>query len=79
MAGNATPPLLAEIIGRAMVHELLERDAEFSATPELVRRRKTRVPQPVEPVPVPARLRFVIGKKKAHPGAGLGPSPRDVD
>ena len=79
MAGNATPPLLAEVIGRALVSQLVDQDAEFGALPELLRRRWARVPQPVDPVPVPARLRFLIGKKSAHPGAGQGPSPRVVD
>ena len=78
MAGNATPPLLAEVIGRALVCQLLDQHIEFSAAPGLLRRRRTRVPPPVDPKPVPARWRFLVGKKRAHPGAGLGPSPRDV-
>lgn len=76
MAGNATPPLLAEVVGRAIVNQLLNKNVDFGEKPELLIKRRSRVPRSVDPVPVPETLSHLIGKKKAHPGAGLGPSPR---
>jgi DNA (cytosine-5)-methyltransferase 1 len=76
MAGNATPPLLAEIIGRAIAQQILHPGTTLDqrTSPSLPRKRT--VPAAVDPVPVPKRLQYLIGKKKAHPGAGFGPSPR---
>lgn len=78
MAGNATPPLLAEIIGRAIAQQILHPGTTLDQRTSLSLPRKRTVPAAVDPVPVPKRLRCLIGKKEAHPGAGFGPSPRHL-
>lgn len=77
MVGNATPPLLAEVIGRAV----LQRIHNSSGVPrplELLLTRKRSVPNPVEPLPLPKHVRSLVGSKPAHPGTGRGPSPRRI-
>ncbi len=76
MVGNAAPPLLAEVIGREIVRQLIDCDATYSHRPLMLRSRKRTIPEPTAPLGVPDHLRHLIGKKKSHPGAGLGPSPR---
>jgi DNA (cytosine-5)-methyltransferase 1 len=74
--GNATPPLLAEVLGRAVANHL------GYATP--VRPLRFRIPRaqlvpPPEPLaPVPRKYRELEGDHDAHPGAGLGPNPRST-
>ncbi|MFG2044001.1 DNA cytosine methyltransferase [Dactylosporangium sp. NPDC048998] len=76
-AGNATPPLLAEVVGRALLAHLWGASTGDQEPPKLLRPRTAgAVPKPVPPVPVPERFRSLVGSKDAHPGAGKGPSPR---
>lgn len=74
--GNATPPLLAEVVGRAVIEQILVPGSRFATAPTLLRARASHTPPPARPVPVPERFRYMIGPKKAHPGSGQGPSPR---
>lgn len=74
MAGNATPPLLAEIIGRAVAAEI--GIAGLPAEPKLLRARADAPPAARKPKPLPARFLPLVGPRDAHPGAGQGPSPR---
>ncbi len=74
LVGNATPPLLAEVIGRAIAAQLY--GAELAATPCLAVQRVEFVPPPVAPAPVPASYLHRRGRHAAHPGTGLGPAPR---
>jgi DNA (cytosine-5)-methyltransferase 1 len=81
LVGNATPPLLGEIIGRVLVADLElgtpeDRAAFLSSAPDLVRPRRHEIPPPHAPEPVPARYVCHIGAKAAHPGEGRGPAPR---
>jgi DNA (cytosine-5)-methyltransferase 1 len=76
MVGNATPPLLAEVVGRAIVQQFLNSKAEFKGSPQLLGRRRRSIPLAKEPIPVPSRLSHLIGDKPRHPGPGHGPSPR---
>ncbi len=76
MAGNATPPLLAEVIGHAIATQMLGMPPRERKGPSLIRPRRRAIPSPAQPRPVPSQLRSLIGKKNAHPGAGSGPSPR---
>lgn len=75
MAGNATPPLLAEVVGRAVACELgLRVDAE--ELPMLTFKRVDQVPSPTPPVAVDNHFANQSGPRLAHPGTGLGPAPR---
>ena len=71
--GNATPPALAEAIGRSMMALLGARPG----TPRLaISRQNGAVPCPEDFGPVHSRYRALAGHHDAHPGTGLGPSPR---
>jgi DNA (cytosine-5)-methyltransferase 1 len=74
LVGNATPPLLAEVIGRAIAAQL--DDAELPPNPTLAIQRVALVPPPVPPAPVPSAYMHMRGRHAAHPGTGLGPAPR---
>lgn len=72
--GNATPPLLAEVIGRALARDVFHRHPRGRAS-LLIPRRRT-VPKPPRPRPVPAKY---LGRKTTqadHPGVGAGPGAR---
>ena len=73
-AGNATPPLLAEILGRSIATQLF--GADFRGCPTLSIARSARVPPPTPPRPVAARYMALAGRHDPHPGAGFGPRPR---
>ena len=70
-AGNATPPLLAEIVGRAIGRHLFGLDYETS--PRLKIRRKRHIPRAVPPRPVPMKYVALCGRQSDHPGEGRGP------
>ncbi|MEV3896140.1 MULTISPECIES: DNA cytosine methyltransferase [Streptomyces] len=81
LVGNATPPLLAEVLGRAIVQdlELGESKHRFDLlnTPlTLLRERQGSVPSAAPPAPVSDRYAAHVGVKPAHPGEGAGPVPR---
>ncbi|MCY4509889.1 MAG: DNA cytosine methyltransferase [Acidobacteria bacterium] len=73
-AGNATPPLLAEILGRALAVQLV--GAHFLGRPTLTIRRSARVPPPAPVSPVASEYLSLAGRHDPHPGPGRGPSPR---
>jgi len=73
-AGNATPPLLAEILGRAIATQL--NGAIPQGDPALAIARSEFVPPPTPPRPVAAEYMALAGHHDPHPGAGRGPSPR---
>jgi DNA (cytosine-5)-methyltransferase 1 len=74
LVGNATPPLLAEVIGRTIAAQVY--DAELPPCPALAIRRATVVPPAVPPKPIPVVYLNRRGHHPPHPGAGLGPAPR---
>jgi DNA (cytosine-5)-methyltransferase 1 len=74
LVGNATPPLLAEVIGRAIAAQLF--DADLPPVPTLAIQRASFVPPPVSLTPVPTAFLDRRGRHAAHPGTGLGPAPR---
>ncbi|MFG2399339.1 DNA cytosine methyltransferase [Streptomyces lydicus] len=81
MVGNATPPLLAEVLGRTIVRDLelggaSARSQLLSGAPSLLPERQPSVPRAVAPVPIPEAYQPHVGTKEAHPGEGAGPSPR---
>lgn len=69
--GNATPPLLAEIVGRAVRLHCEGEDA--TTKPTLLRDRGPTVSPAPEVVSVPERYLRLRGEHPAHPGAGRGP------
>ena len=75
-AGNATPPLLAEVLGRTIAMQLF--GVEFRRPPAHAIPRAERVPPPVPPQPVAAEYLSLAGQHAPHPGSGLGPKPRGV-
>lgn len=73
LAGNATPPLLAEVIGLKIASHIGVAGAD-ARRPSLLRQRQETVPAPARPSPIPDRFVPLIGKRSAHPGAGMGPA-----
>jgi DNA (cytosine-5)-methyltransferase 1 len=74
LVGNATPALLAEIVGRAILSALGPENSGSSDKPVLqIAHTSVPLPLPLPPRPVPARYRGLVGAKLAHPGTGLGP------
>jgi DNA (cytosine-5)-methyltransferase 1 len=72
--GNATPPLLAEMLGTQLRKTL---DPSFRAgTPSLLRPKFSTVPPPEPTLPVPQRYHQHVGPKDAHAGVGQGPGAR---
>lgn len=82
MAGNATPPVLAEAIGRAVIDQMgfgskTDRASILDAEPTLTMRRATKPAHAAPPrATLPEHFRPMVGSKPAHPGTGQGPAPR---
>lgn len=72
--GNATPPLLAEVLARAVLQQLHGTTESVPYRHRIPRKRHVPDAEPVRPVP--ARFREFEGEHPAHPGTGLGPKPR---
>lgn len=68
--GNAVPSLLAEILGRAIITQLL--GGRVSRSPKLAVQARTPTPPPRRPGRVPDRFRALVGDHSAHPGTGKG-------
>ena len=72
--GNATPPLLAEVIGREIAQQAF--GVSFGRPPRLQIRRKRDVPRPRRATPVRKKKYLVLeGSHAPHPGTGKGPRP----
>lgn len=69
--GNATPPLLAEVIGRSLRQHVFRQP--LADTLSLAITRLAEVPAAPPPLPVPERFHTRVGTQSDHPGAGLGP------
>jgi DNA (cytosine-5)-methyltransferase 1 len=75
--GNSVPPLLGEVICRAIIASLRGKTASRVACKLAVRRRNG-VPRQV-PVRSPNKVYLhMIGRHEDHPGTGLGPAGRKV-
>lgn len=73
--GNATPSLLAEVVGRAIATQFF--GCEFRKSPRLQIKRSNRLPVSM-PVPRPPRAYHKLARDwPDHPGAGKGPRPRN--
>jgi len=72
--GNATPPLLAEVIGRAIGQQFF--DLTYKGHPNLGIERQADIPPPESTCVVPEKYRHLEGVHPAHPGVGKGPHAR---
>jgi DNA (cytosine-5)-methyltransferase 1 len=68
--GNATPPLLAEHLARAIGRHL---GFESPELPPVVTIPRDEIPSPERPAVVPERYLAMVGAHEAHPGHGKGP------
>jgi DNA (cytosine-5)-methyltransferase 1 len=75
LAGNATPPLLAEVVGRVLADQLFGMSPS-TPLPTLLLSKAATVPPAAPPQPVPVTYLHLRGAHPAHPGAGRGPAPR---
>jgi DNA (cytosine-5)-methyltransferase 1 len=75
--GNAVPPLLAEVIGRAIISALKRTPISREPCKLAIPRRKT-APGPARSRPLHRRYLHLIARHKDHPGTGLGPAPREA-
>jgi site-specific DNA-cytosine methylase len=75
--GDATPPLLAEIIGRELGKQLFNLHYELGPVHHISRRRQ--VPGATAVRRVPARYRRLEGQHADHAGPGKGPKPRSAE
>ncbi len=66
--GNATPPLLGEVIGRALVSQVLARGTAYPRGATLLRPRLGAIPPAVPPAPIPSRFEEMVEEKTAHRG-----------
>lgn len=72
--GNATPPLLAELIGRAVSVTILK-SAVGHEPLWMIRRSALPPPPAVAPTPIPQEFAKLEGAWPDHPGTGRGPCP----
>ena len=75
LVGNATPPLLGERLGRALMRHL-GRNVETSSYKMAIPKANRPIPKPHH-TDVPEKYFHLIGRKKCHPGTGLGPAPKN--
>ena len=73
-AGNATPPLLAEVLGQALAAQLF--GVRPQRRPTLSIARGLVVPPPTPAFPLAPEYLALAGWHAPHPGVGYGPSPR---
>lgn len=74
-AGNATPPLLAEVVGLALAAHVSEGRVR-PRSPSLLLDRAAMRPSSGRVQPIPPEFHALVGSKEPHAGAGHGPSPR---
>jgi DNA (cytosine-5)-methyltransferase 1 len=76
--GNATPPLLGEVMGREILHQLLGRPT-MKRDPSLNIPHSPYAPPPPRPTEeLPPGYLAMAGPRAPHPGIGLGPASRKV-
>ena len=73
--GNAVPPLMSEILARAIAAHLGQ---VISCPIRYSVNRANRVPGPSPAAPLPDKYLRLVGSRRAHPGTGKGPMPRQT-
>jgi DNA (cytosine-5)-methyltransferase 1 len=73
-AGNATPALLAEVLGSSILRALGREPS--SALRLAIKPARSEPPRLAKPAPVHQKYRYLVGSKAAHAGTGKGPAPR---
>lgn len=76
LVGNATPPLLSEVIGREILNQLLSRQVMVSAPTLRIARSAQAVPPPIPPKELSTKFSHLVGPKPPHAGTGKGPAAR---
>ena len=76
--GNATPPLLAEVVGRALATQLFGEHFQGRRLRQRIDR-ADHIPAARARRPVPEEFLHLVGEHPAHPGSGKGPKPRSSD
>jgi DNA (cytosine-5)-methyltransferase 1 len=71
--GNAVPPLLAEVLGRAIIASL-KGELILKISYKLAISRQTSAPKPERVRLLRCRYLHMVGRHKDHPGTGLGPA-----
>lgn len=71
MLGNAVPSLVAEVLGREIRRQLLDKPVR-ERVPKLLPVRQTVLPKSETPLRVPRKFLSLEGDHAAHPGEGLG-------
>lgn len=82
LAGNATPPPLAEAAGRQLAAQLNPFSRQRPGETTLAKTRIANLPEARPPLPIiPSAFAKYVGSKPAHPGVGAGPAwnPRKSD
>ncbi|WP_298207537.1 DNA cytosine methyltransferase [Ferrimicrobium sp.] len=74
--GNATPSLLAELLGRGVLVSL-GRSSSTRPSQFLIPR-LSEIPEPEEVEPVKPFYQGLVAQHAEHPGVGLGPRPRQM-
>ena len=75
MLGDAVPSLVAEVIGRAIKTQLL--DKAVKGKPKLLPQRRSKTPKSERVTEVPLNYRRLIADHAEHPGEGLGNRARE--
>ncbi|HEX8001332.1 MAG TPA: DNA cytosine methyltransferase [Mycobacteriales bacterium] len=78
LAGNATPPPLAEAAGRQIAVMLSPRHLRRPGESSLALPRARSVPGATPAALLPKKFAALVGAKEAHPGVGAGPGRRSV-
>jgi DNA (cytosine-5)-methyltransferase 1 len=71
--GNAVPSALAEHLGLKVRVDLLDESQAILEARRLIPTRRSHMPSPIAPSPVPNTYQHLIGEHAPHPGTGRGP------
>lgn len=78
LVGNATPPLLSEVVAREISSQLFGRRPTLDSPVLGIERASKPVPPPRPPSDVPVHFQSLIGPKTPHGGTGRGPAARQA-
>lgn len=76
LVGNATPPLLSEVIGKEIMNQLLGRQVMADAPTLRIARAAQEAPPAIPPKELSRNFIHLIGPKESHAGTGKGPGAR---